>query len=41
VLLHWSHRGTYVTLGLRGPSDGNQRLAVALAGHLRLVPPRT
>jgi len=41
VLLHWSHRGTFVTLGLRGPSDRNQRLAVALAGHLQLVPPRT
>ena len=41
VLLRWSHRGTFMTLGLRGPSDRNQRLAVAFAGHLQLVPPRT
>jgi hypothetical protein len=39
VLLRWSQRGTFVTLALRGPSERNQRLAVALAGRLRLVPP--
>jgi hypothetical protein len=38
VLLRWSDRGMFVTLALRGPEKGNQRLAVALAGH-RLVPP--
>lgn len=40
VLLRWSRRGTFVTVGLRGPSEGNQRLLVALAGSLPLVPPR-
>ena len=40
VLLRWSDRGTFVTVALRGPSEGNQRLVVALAGRLRLVPPR-
>jgi hypothetical protein len=39
VLLRWSQGGTFLALGLRGPSEHNQRLAVALAGHLRLVPP--
>jgi hypothetical protein len=37
--LLWSQRGTFVTLALRGPSEANQRLAVVLAGRLRLVPP--
>jgi hypothetical protein len=40
VLLRWSDRGTFVAVALRGPSEGNQRLVVALAGRLRLVPPR-
>jgi hypothetical protein len=39
VLLRWSQRATFVTLALRGPSERNQRLAVALASRLRLVPP--
>jgi hypothetical protein len=39
VLLRWSRRGTYVTLGLRGPSEANRRLLVALAGRLPMVPP--
>lgn len=39
VLLRWSRSGTFVTLGLRGPSEHNQRLAVTLAGHLRFVRP--
>jgi hypothetical protein len=38
--LRWSDRGTFVTVAPRGPSEGNQRLAVALAGRVRLVPPR-
>ena len=38
VLLRWSQRGTFVTPALRGPSEANQRLVVALAGRLRLVP---
>jgi hypothetical protein len=40
VLLHWSRRGTFITLALRGPSEHNQRLLVALAARLPLVPPR-
>jgi hypothetical protein len=40
VLLHWSRRGTFITLALRGPSERNQRLLVALAAGLALVPPR-
>jgi hypothetical protein len=40
VLLRWSRRGTFVTVGLRGPGEGNRRLLVALAGRLPLVPPR-
>ena len=39
ILLRWSDRGTFVTVALRGPGEGNQRLALALAGRLRLVPP--
>jgi hypothetical protein len=40
VLLHWSEQGTFVILGVLGSSQVNQRLVVALANHLRLVPPR-
>jgi hypothetical protein len=39
VLLRWSRGGTFLTLGLRGPSEHNRRLAVTLSGHLRLVRP--
>jgi hypothetical protein len=41
LLLRWSRQGTFVFLGLRGQSEGNQRLLVSLAGSLRLVPPRS
>jgi hypothetical protein len=39
VLLRWSEGGTFLTLALRGPSEHNQRLVVALADRLRLVRP--
>jgi hypothetical protein len=39
VLLRWSHQGTFVLLSLLGATEVNQRLVVALADHLRLVPP--
>jgi len=53
VLLRWSQQGTVVVVGVldwsdasrwsdaSGWSDVNQRLVVALADHLRLVPPRS
>ena len=40
VLLRWSRRGTSITLGLRGPSEANRRLLLALAGRLPMVSPR-
>jgi hypothetical protein len=39
LLLGWSRRGAFLTLGLRGQSEANRRLLVSLAGSLRLVPP--
>jgi hypothetical protein len=39
VLLRWSQRGTLVVVGVPGHSGVNQRLVVALADHLHLVPP--
>jgi hypothetical protein len=41
VLLHWSQQGTLVTVSVRGHSKVNQRLVVALADRLHLVPPRS
>jgi hypothetical protein len=41
VLLRWSQQGTLVTISVRGHSKVNQRLVVALADHLHLVPPRS
>ena len=41
VLLRWSQQGTLVTVSVRGHSQVNQRLVVALADHLHLVPPRS
>jgi hypothetical protein len=40
VLLRWSQQGTFVVLSVVGSSEVNQRLVVALADHLRLIPPR-
>jgi hypothetical protein len=40
VRLRWEARGTLVVVDLTGFSEVNQRLAVTLAEHLRLVPPR-
>ncbi len=40
VLLRWSQQGTFVVLSVLGSSEVNQRLVVALADHLRLIPPR-
>jgi hypothetical protein len=37
VLLRWTQAGTHLTLALRGQSEGNRRLLVALARSLRLV----
>jgi hypothetical protein len=39
VLLRWSQRGTLMTVGVHGHSEVNQRLVVALADRLHLVPP--
>ena len=39
VVLRWSQRGTFVTLGLRGASEANRRLLLRLPGTLPLVPP--
>jgi hypothetical protein len=39
VLLRWSRRGTFLTVALRGPSEANRRLLLALAGHLPMVSP--
>jgi hypothetical protein len=39
VLLRWSQRGLLVEVGVLGWSQGNQRLVVAVADHLRLVEP--
>jgi hypothetical protein len=39
VLLRWSQPNTLVTIGVRGHSKVNQRLVVALADQLYLVPP--
>ncbi len=39
VLLRWSQQGTFVLLSVLGSSEVNQRLVVALADHLRFVPP--
>ena len=41
VLLRWSQQGTLVTISVNGHSEVNQRLVVALADHLHLVPPRS
>jgi hypothetical protein len=41
VLLRWSQQGTMVTVSVRGHSKVNQRLVVALADQLHLVPPRS
>jgi hypothetical protein len=41
VLLRWSQQGTLVRISVRGHSEVNQRLVVALADHLHLVPPRS
>ncbi len=41
VLLRWTHQDTMVTISVRGHSKVNQRLVVALADHLHLVPPRS
>jgi hypothetical protein len=40
VLLRWSRRGALLTLALRGPSEANRRLLLALAGRLPMVSPR-
>jgi hypothetical protein len=41
VLLRWSQRGTLVVVSVLGHSEANQRLVLALADHLRIVPPGT
>ncbi|MFL6273032.1 MAG: hypothetical protein ACJ75A_23420 [Actinomycetes bacterium] len=41
VLLQWSQQDTLVTISVRGHSKVNQRLVVALADQLHLVPPRS
>jgi hypothetical protein len=41
VLLRWSQQDTLVTISVRGHSKVNQRLVVALADQLHLVPPRS
>ena len=41
VLLRWSQQNTMVTISVRGHSEVNQRLVVALADQLHLVPPRS
>ncbi len=41
VLLRWTQQDTMVTISVRGHSKVNQRLVVALADHLHLVPPRS
>jgi len=41
VLLRWSQQGTLVTVSVHGHSEVNQRLVVALADRLHLVPPRS
>jgi hypothetical protein len=41
MLLRWSQQGTLVTISVRGHSEVNQRLVVALADRLHLVPPRS
>src|SRR5215212_300117 len=41
VLLRWSQQGTLVTVSVHGHSQVNQRLVLALADHLDLVPPRS
>ena len=41
VVLRWAQRGTLAAVSLIGWSEVNQRLAVTLAGHVRLVPPRS
>jgi hypothetical protein len=38
--LHWSEHGIFTVLGVLGSGEVNQRLVVALADHLRLIPPR-
>jgi hypothetical protein len=39
-MLRWSQRGMLVLVGVLGHSQLTQRLAVALANHLHLVPPK-
>jgi hypothetical protein len=41
VLLRWWQQNTMVTISVRGHSKVNQRLVVALADQLHLVPPRS
>jgi hypothetical protein len=41
VLVRWSQQGTLVTVSVRGHSEVNQRLVVALADRLHLVPSRS
>jgi hypothetical protein len=41
VLLRWSQQDTLVTISVRGHSKVNQRMVVALADQLHLVPPRS
>jgi hypothetical protein len=41
VAVRWSQQGSVVVLGLRGSSERNQRLVVALADRMRLVAPRS
>jgi hypothetical protein len=41
VLLRWSQQGTLVTISAHGHSQVNQRLVLALADQLLLVPPRS
>jgi hypothetical protein len=41
VLLRWSQQDTLVTISVRGHSEVNQRLVVALADQLHLVLPRS
>jgi hypothetical protein len=39
AVLRWSRQGTFMMVALRGTSEQNQRLLLALADHLRPVRP--
>jgi len=41
LLLRWSQRGALVVVSMLGHSEANQRLLLALADHLRIIPPRS